>query len=140
MTADKTRYRYVPPREPTAEPVCLLDRETAARRAVPADVLFAEATAEIAATDGAEYRFHASPGTWERIEAFVREEGECCPFFAFEEWEEDGEIVLRIVRPAGREEGAGAGGAGGRRSFPTEESAGAGGAGGGRSLPGKETA
>ena len=36
---------------------------------------------------------------WERMSAFVDEEGECCPFFAFEQLEEGDELVLRIIRP-----------------------------------------
>ena len=34
----------------------------------------------------------------------TEEEGECCPFFVFDQWEEGDEVVLRIVRPEGNTE------------------------------------
>jgi hypothetical protein len=37
------------------------------------------------------------------VTTFIEEEGECCPFFAFEQWEEGDEVVLRII---GLKEGA----------------------------------
>ena len=95
------RRTYVPPRQPQAEPVCLLDRETAKRRREPPDAFLALALAQEQLPNGAKFRFEAAPGMWERIETFVAEEGECCPFFAFEQWEEEGAVVLRIVRPKG---------------------------------------
>ncbi len=36
-----------------------------------------------------------------RVDAFIREEMECCPFFAFERWREGAEVVLRITTPEG---------------------------------------
>lgn len=49
--------------------------------------------------NGAAFRFEATAGMWERVATFIQEEGECCPLFAFEQWEEDGEVVLKIFRP-----------------------------------------
>ena len=98
MTTE-ARHRYVPSRQPDAEPVCLLDAETARRRREPPDALLAQARSQQTRPDGAEFHFAAQPDMWERVSAFIEEEGECCPFFAFEQWEEDDEVVLRIVRP-----------------------------------------
>lgn len=96
---DRPRRMYTPPRQPDAEPVCLLDKEWAERRREPPDAFLALARAQETVEDGALFRFEAAPGMWERVAAFVDEEGQCCPFFAFEQWEEGGEIVLRIFRP-----------------------------------------
>ena len=94
------RHRTVPPKQPDAEPVCLLDAETAKRRREPPDAFLASARSQRTLADGAEFRFEASERMWERVSTFVDEERECCPFFAFEQWEEGGEVVLRITRPA----------------------------------------
>ena len=93
------RLRYVAPRDPQADQVCLLDKEAAARRTEPPDAFLAAARSQETREDGATFRFAAEPGTWERMSAFVDEEGECCPFFAFEQSEEGDELVLRIIRP-----------------------------------------
>ena len=93
------RRRHVAPRDPNAEQVCLLDKETAARRSEPPDAFLDAARSQETREDGATFRFAAEPGMWERMSASVDEEGECCPFFAFEQWEEGDELVLRIVRP-----------------------------------------
>lgn len=93
------RRRYVPPKDASAEPICLLDKEWAERRAEPPDAFLALAASETMEPNGAAFRFPASPGMWERIDTFIAEERECCPFFAFEQWEEPNEVVLRIFRP-----------------------------------------
>jgi hypothetical protein len=81
--------------------VCLLDREWAARRKEAPDAFLALARSQTTVDGGATFRFEATPGLWERMRVFIEEEGECCPFFAFEQWEEDGEVILRIIRPGG---------------------------------------
>ncbi len=101
---DRLRYRFVPPRQPDAEPVCLLDAETARRRKEPPDAFLAEAVSQQTLPSGAEYRFPVRAGTWDRMMTFIEEEGECCPFFAFEQWQEGDELVLRIFRPQGSPE------------------------------------
>ncbi len=93
------RRRHVAPRDPQAEQVCSLDKEAAARRSEPPDAFLAAARSQETREDGATFRFAAEPGIWERMSAFVDEEGECCPFFAFEQSEEGDELVLRIIRP-----------------------------------------
>ena len=98
---EQGRRRYVAPRQPDAEPVCLLDAEWAKRRREPPDAFFALARSQETRPDGAEFRFEAKAGMWERVSTFIEEEGECCPFFAFEQWEEGDEVVLRIVMPEG---------------------------------------
>jgi hypothetical protein len=47
---------------------------------------------------GAEFRFDAEAGMWERVATFVSEERECCPFFAFEQWEDGRTVVLKITK------------------------------------------
>jgi len=86
------------PKQPDAEPVCLLDAEAARQRLEPPDAFLASARSERRLSNGAEFSFEAAAGTWERVSTFVAEERECCPFFAFEQWEEPGEVVLRITR------------------------------------------
>jgi hypothetical protein len=98
MTA---KHRYVEPKDASAEPVCLLDKEWAARRVEPPDAFMASARSQRTTESGSEFRFEAAPGMWERVETFIAEERDCCPFFAFEVWEEDGEVVLRITKPSG---------------------------------------
>ena len=100
----EARHRYVPPQDPNAEQVCLLDKETAQRRKEPPDGFLDAARSQRTLSNGAEFRFEADDGTWQRVSTFVDEEGECCPFFAFEQWEEDGNVVLRIIRPEGNAE------------------------------------
>ena len=95
--AAKPRRRFVPAPEPDAEPHCRLTKESAERREVTPDALFAEALAETTLENGAEYRFQAKPGMWERVSLFVDEEKECCPFFDYEQIEEGDEVVLRIL-------------------------------------------
>ena len=95
----KLDRRFVPPLDPGAEQVCLLDRETAAARQEPPDGFLDSARAQETFENGAEFRFAASDGMWERVVTFIDEERECCPFFAFEQWREGDEVVLRITRP-----------------------------------------
>jgi len=92
------RRIVTPPKQPDAEPVCLLDREWAERRQESPGP-FLDLAQRIDIDNGAEFRFEAAGGMWERVETFVAEERECCPFFAFEQWEEGGAVVLRIFRP-----------------------------------------
>jgi hypothetical protein len=96
------QYRRIvtPPKQPDAEPVCLLTEEWTARRKESPDVLLAAAKSQAALQNGAEFRFASGGGMWERVTTFVEEERECCPFFAFEQWEEDGQVVLQITRQA----------------------------------------
>ena len=96
MTAH-LRHRHVSPRQPDAEQVCLLDKETAQRRKEPPDGFLAAARSQRTLPSGAEFRFEAKAGMWERVTTFIEEEGECCPFFAFEQRDEGDEVVLRII-------------------------------------------
>ena len=97
--ANALRHRIVPPREPGAEPVCSLDKETALARKEAPDGFLAEARSQETRPDGTDFHFEAKPGMWERVSTFIEEEAECCAFFAFEQWEEGDEVVLRIIRP-----------------------------------------
>jgi hypothetical protein len=90
---------FTPPKQPDAEPVCLLTEESAAAREESPQSLLGEARSQVNLANGAEFRFGAQAGMWERLETFVAEERECCPFFAFEQWQDGDEVVLRITRP-----------------------------------------
>lgn len=88
-----------PPRDPRAGPVCLLTREWAARRAESPDVFLAMVTSETSTSRGIEYRLPGTAAAWDRVEVFIREEGECCPFLAFEAFEQADDIHVRIIWP-----------------------------------------
>jgi hypothetical protein len=92
------RRVITPPKQPDAEPVCLLDEEWAKRRQESPEAFLAAAKSQTSLSNGAEFRFDAHEGMWERVTTFVAEERECCPFFAFEQWEDDSEVVLRITK------------------------------------------
>lgn len=68
-------------------------------RSEPPDAFFALARSQETNDEGTTFRFPAAGGMWERTLTFIDEEGDCCPFFAFELLEEGEELVLRIVRP-----------------------------------------
>ena len=97
--AARTNYRYVAPMDPEAEKACRLTGETVAERREPPEDFFARAKSQEALPNGFELRFVAAPGIDSRVDTFIAEEQQCCPFFAFERWEEAGEIVVRILRP-----------------------------------------
>jgi hypothetical protein len=93
------RHFYFGPRDPSADSICLLTREWAERRAVPFDALVHVSLSEETTQDGIVFRLAAAPDMWQTVRAFVAEEGECCPFLAFDATEDDGEIILRIFQP-----------------------------------------
>lgn len=95
----QTRHRVIPPRRPGSPQVCTLDSEGARQRKEAPDSFLAEARSQETRADGTDFHFEAKPGMWERVSTFIEEEGECCAFFAFEQWEEGDEVVLRITRP-----------------------------------------
>ena len=86
------------PKQPDAEPVCLLTEEWAASRKESPEAFLAAAKSQTNLPNGAEFRFDAADSMWERVATFVSEERECCPFFAFEQWEEAEMVALRITR------------------------------------------
>lgn len=96
----KRRRLYVPPRDPDAEPVCLLTREAAAQRQESVDALLQQAYAVESRPNGIEYRFRLGPRVWDRVNTFIDEESECCPFLAFEVEEAGEAIVLRVFQPS----------------------------------------
>ena len=98
---EEGRHFYQPPRDPVAEPVCLLTREWAERRLESPEAFLQAALTERVMGSGIEYRLPASPEMWRRLEVFMREEAECCPFLAFEAREERSEITLAVVWPQG---------------------------------------
>lgn len=96
--SSRTNYRYIEPMDPEAEKACRLTAETAAQRDEPAEEFFAAADDQEVLPNGYELRFLSTPQTGGRIDAFIAEEQQCCPFFAFETWQEAGQHVLRILR------------------------------------------
>ena len=98
MTA-RVNYVYIPPLEADAEKACRLTDESLAARQEPPEDFFAAARAQEVLSNGYELRFVASAAMPARIETFISEERICCPFFAFERWDEPGELVVRILRP-----------------------------------------
>jgi len=101
MTTTRLDYVHVAPKDAGAEPVCLLTPATAASRSVSPEQFLGSALRQETLSDGASFHFADLPEAFARVDAFIREEMECCPFFAFERWREEGEVVLRITRPAG---------------------------------------
>ena len=93
------RRNYTAPKDPDAEVVCLLDATMLDARAENPKDFFDAARAQETLPNGTLFRFEAVPGAWERVERFIADERECCPFFAFEQWEEQGEVLLRVTRP-----------------------------------------
>ena len=93
------RHLNIAPLNPAAEPVCLLTREWAARRKVPVDELLGGAEREVMRDDGIEYHLPANAETWSKVETFIQEERECCPFLAFEAEERNDIIILRVIQP-----------------------------------------
>lgn len=95
---NEQRRVVTPPKEPDADVVCLLDDISLAGRAEPPDKLLGCAKSQTTLENGTEFRFDVVDGMWARVSTFVSEERDCCPFFAFEQWEEDGSVVLRITK------------------------------------------
>jgi hypothetical protein len=101
--ATRTNYRYIEPADSDAEKACRLTPEIVAVRQEPPESFFASAHEQKVLANGYELRFAAGPDMPSRLKAFIAEERECCPFFAFEHWEEPGDVVLRILRPDDKE-------------------------------------
>jgi len=101
VTTTRLDYVHVPAKDARAVQVCLLTRESAAARSEPPDQFLGSALRQETLSDGASFHFADLPEAIARVDAFIREEMECCPFFAFERWREGGEVVLRIIRSAG---------------------------------------
>ncbi len=93
------RRRTVPPLDPNAEQVCLLDKEWAARRKENPEGFLDMARSQETSEHSTVFHFEATPEIWDRMSTFVDEERECCPFFSFEQWEDGGEVLLKISRP-----------------------------------------
>ena len=94
-----SRHRLVAATEPDADPACRLEREEGQRRQGDMDRLFA-ALAEQRETDaGNEFVFRGDPQTlWREVSAFVDEEARCCPFFTYEQLEQEDGVLLRVSR------------------------------------------
>lgn len=83
------RRMFVGPTNPSAEPICTLDRETALARQEPPDRFLDSAFDQKAMATGIEYRFRQSDDLWDRAQTFIKEEALCCPFLGFEVAERD---------------------------------------------------
>jgi len=93
------RHRLIPASEPEADPACRLEPEDGRRRQDDMDRLFA-ALAEQRQTDaGNEFVFRGDTQTlWREVSAFVDEEARCCPFFTYEQLEQEDGVLLRVSR------------------------------------------
>ena len=94
-----SRHRLVAATEPDADPACRLTPEDGRQRQGDMDRLFA-ALAEQRETDaGNEFVFRGDPQTlWREVSAFVDEEARCCPFFTYEQLEQEDGVLLRVSR------------------------------------------
>ena len=97
--ATELRKRNVPPLDPNAEQGCSLDAETATAREESPEGLLDMARSQDTSEFSTVFHFEATADIWERMSTFVDEERECCRFFAFEQWEEGDEVLLKISRP-----------------------------------------
>lgn len=97
--ATRTNYRYIEAADAGAEPACQLTSDTVALRVEPPEDFFARAKKQEVLANGYELRFPRTRDMAARVAVFIEEERECCPFFAFEQWDEDAETVLRILWP-----------------------------------------
>ena len=93
------RRRTVPPMDQDAEQVCLLDKEWAERRKESPSAFLDLARSQDTIETSTVFHFESTLEMWDRMTTFVDEERECCKFFAFEQWEEDDEVLLKISRP-----------------------------------------
>ena len=95
------RHRLVPASEPDADPACRLQREEGQRRQADTDRLFAALAGQRETPAGNEFVFRGDPSAlWEQVSVFVDQEAVCCPFFTFEQVEQDDGVVLRVSRAA----------------------------------------
>ena len=95
------RYRLVPASEPDAEPACRLTPDEGRHRQADTDRLFAQLTEQHQTARGNEFRFRGDPeALWLDVSLFVDEESRCCPFFAFEQVEQENGVLLRVRGPS----------------------------------------
>jgi hypothetical protein len=99
------RHRLVPAAEPAAEPACRLARDEGRRRATDTDGLFSLLAEQRQTPAGNEFTFRGDPeDLWDQVSLFVDEESRCCPFFTFEQVEQEDGVVLRVLGHAIRQE------------------------------------
>ena len=92
------QHVYREPRIPGHDPICLLDKETALKRAEPSDRLLSDAPASYL-PNGVEYRLNPTEATWSRVLTYIEEERQCCPSLAFEALVEEQAIRLIVFQP-----------------------------------------
>ncbi len=99
------RHRLVPAAEPDADPACRLTRDEGQRRAADTDGLFSLLAEQRQTPEGNEFTFRGDPDDlWARVSLFVDEESRCCPFFTFEQVEQEDGVVLLVLGNAIRQE------------------------------------
>lgn len=92
------RHRIVPASEPGAGPACRLTREEGQQRQADTDRLFARLATQREAGGVNEFVFRGDlDELWNEVSLFVDEESRCCPFFTFEQVEEDDGVLLRVT-------------------------------------------
>jgi len=97
----RLRHRLVTASEPGSDPACRLTPEDGRRRLADIDCLFATLAEQRQTARGNEFIFRGDPSTlWDEVTLFVDEEARCCPFFTFEQIEEPGGAILKVLNPA----------------------------------------
>ncbi len=90
------RTRAVPASEPDAEPACRLTPADGRRRA-DTEKLFSHLREQRQTPQGQEFLFAGDSGDiWRQVTVFVDEEAICCPFFSFEQIEQEGGVLLKV--------------------------------------------
>ncbi|MBI2912654.1 MAG: hypothetical protein HYY03_01900 [Chloroflexi bacterium] len=96
-----SRTRLVPATEPDAEPACRLTPDEGRRRQADTDRLFAQLAGQHQTATGNEFRFVGDPqALWRDVSLFVDEESRCCPFFTFEQVEQEDGVLMRVSAKA----------------------------------------
>ena len=91
------RHRLVRASEPDAEPTCRLTPDEGRHRQTDTDRLFAQLAGQHQTARGNEFRFRGDhEALWSEVALFVDEESRCCPFFSFEQVEEEDGVLLRV--------------------------------------------
>ncbi len=91
------RTRTVSASEPDAEPACRLTSADGRRRQADTGKLFSQLREQRQTPQGQEFLFAGnSEDIWQQMTVFVDEEAICCPFFSFEQIEQEDGVLLKV--------------------------------------------
>ena len=97
------KTQTIPASQPDAPLECLLTREDGQRRQPAIDTLFALLDRQEQTAAGTLFVFRGDPEQlWTMVNAFVREESVCCPFYDFAITETAGGVDLDVSLPPQR--------------------------------------